>query len=106
MEKTSKFGPLAIEAGDEVGSRTWLQRQNQKATASAECPRCGHGMVWHPPVSHERAADIATSVVRMRRRGDHPSQAAGTDCTGCAGNCQVCDLIEKVLEIDARGCAL
>ena len=62
----------------------------------AECLRCGHGVVWHPP-----PADIP-----VVSDCDPANLLAATDSTGCAASCYICDLIVNVIEIDERGRAL
>ena len=59
---------------------------------TVECLRCGHGMVWHSLIPIERS--VADEVADL---------LVGTNPTACAENCQICDLIEKVIEIEAAG---
>jgi len=56
---------------------------------SAECPHCGHGLMWHPPMRRDVLTDEPSLDSEM---------CANTDPTGCAGNCSVCDLIEGIME--------
>ena len=80
---------------------------------SGECPRCGHGLVWHPPPARDDLADEAsardpavpdlkgTMEIVPSTRGAYLSEVSGLNSIGCTGNCQICDAIEKVLAFDA-----
>ena len=76
---------------------------------SDDCPRCGHGLCWHPPTVREELAIEAADVVVVTAGVDLAPgrievEIEGWDIPGskaCAGNCQVCDAIETVIDSDA-----
>ena len=85
--------------------------------ACVACPRCGHGMVWHPSPARDPAVPAGVVVMtagidvqgdRLEATMEAPTPAPGAYLTqvgsdrppACAGNCKVCDVIEKILDVD------
>lgn len=103
-ERLAAFDELTLKTTDGIARQLLgmqpLDEDWYSAEVTVECPRCGHGLCWHPPLAREVEHQVDRD--RIRGTGDGrpmPAPRSPPDPDGCAGNCKVCDLIEGLLDV-------